>query len=384
MQIGYISEAKKGTPVLMPAANYLKAGNYAIIKERISIVENFVEYFLFIFWFGIGLEYFWEMFSTSATSMSTIYFVWMFLAIGFVVSLPFDIYRTFKVDKQFGFTKTTKGLFVKDKIISSIIGLLVTAAIVYIVELIIAASTIWWFYTFIFLMLVIVALNILFPIVRATFFDKLSSLPEGELKTRLEKMFRENGFETEGLYVSDASKRDARLNAYFAGLGKNKRVVLFDTLVEKLSIGELEAVLGHELGHYNNKDILKNIAMTGFMLFVTLFTFGNLPAVLFEQMHITATPAVLMVMFMLLSSVLFFILMPIMGKLSRHNEFAADEMGSALGGRENLVSALKKLVTENKAFPKSHPIYLFFYATHPPVLERFEAMGVDTQFNESQ
>jgi STE24 endopeptidase len=377
MQIGYVSKARKLSPVLMPAADYLKAGSYTISKERISIVNSLVEYVMFVFWFGFGLEWLWGLDTQTVSVSHTILVVWSFLAIGFITSLPFDIYTTFKIDKRFGFTQTAPALFIKDTIISSVISLIVAAGIVAIVDMIITSSSLWWLYTFIFLMIVVVLMNILFPIVRATFFDKLSPIPEGELKERLTKLFNENGFDAQGLFVSDASKRDSRLNAYFAGLGSKKRVVLYDTLVEKLSIEELEAVLGHELGHYNHKDIIKNIAMIGMMLFVTLFAFGNLPETLFEQMYIQATPAILMMMFMLLSSPLFFILMPLMGKVSRMNEFAADEMGSKLGGRENLVSALKKLVTENKSFPKSHPIYLFFYATHPPVLERFEAMGVD-------
>lgn len=383
MQIGYVSKARKMTPVLMPAADYLKAGNYVIAKERLAIFGSMVEYITFIFWFAIGLEWLWSMNLTSTALSDTILTVWSFLAIGFIISLPFDIYTTFKVDKKFGFTKTTVGLFIKDNSISAIISLLVAAGIVAIVDMIIRSSEMWWLYTFLFLMLVVILLNVFFPIIRAMFFDKLSPLPEGELKERLTKLFDNNGFNSSGLFISDASKRDSRLNAYFAGLGGKKRVVLYDTLVEKLSIEELEAVLGHELGHYNHKDIIKNIAMVGMMLFVTLFAFGNLPESLFVEMHIQATPAILMMMFMLLSAPLFFILMPLMGKVSRMNEFAADEMGSQLGGRENLVSALKKLVTENKSFPKSHPIYLFFYATHPPVLERFEAMGVAVDSEET-
>lgn len=376
MQIGFVSKAKKMSPVLMPAADFLKAGNYVIAKERLSIISSAIEYITFVFWFGFGLEWLWSIDPQSTAISHTIMLVWVFLALGYLISLPFDIYTTFKVDKKFGFTQTTPALFIKDNIISAVITLIVSAAIIAIVDMIISSSEMWWLYTFIFLMVVVVLLNIFFPIVRAAFFDKLSPVPEGELKDRLTKLFEENGFNSSGLFVSDASKRDSRLNAYFAGLGAKKRVVLYDTLVEKLSIEELEAVLGHELGHYTNKDIVKNIAMTGMMLFVTLFAFGNLPSSLFFEMHIQATSSMLMMMFLLLSSPLFFLLMPLMGKVSRINEFAADEMGSHLGGKENLVSALKKLVTENKSFPKSHPIYLFFYATHPPVLERFEAMGV--------
>lgn len=378
MQIGYISDAKKKTPVLLAAADFIKAGNYSISKERVSIIAAFVEYVLFIFWIGFGIS--WVATATAGFEpvWQAITAVWIFLAVGYIVTAPIDWYTTFVVDKKFGFTKSTKALYLRDQVITAIITLVVSALIVAVIHVIVVSSTLWWLYTFLFLMVVVIALNIFFPIVRALFFDKLSPLPEGDLKQRLEKLFSENGFATSGLFVSDASKRDARLNAYFAGLGGKKRVVLYDTLVEKLSPCELEAVLGHELGHYNHKDIIKNIAMTGLMLFVTLAIFGNLPIKLFVEMQVVPSSGVLMILFLLLSPMLFFILMPLMGKVSRYNEFRADQMGSELGGREHLVTALVKLVTENKSFPKSHPIYLFFYATHPPVLERFEAMGVDT------
>ncbi len=379
MQIGYISEAKKGMPVLLSASDYIKAANYAISKERVSIVTAFVEYVLFIFWIGFGIAWLFNETQSLEPVWQAIVSVWAFLAFNYLVTLPIDWYRTFSVDKRFGFTKSSYVLYIKDQIITAVITLVVSALIVWVVHAIISAGSLWWLYTFLFLLGVIVALNILFPIVRALFFDTLSPLPKGELKERLERLFAQNGFKTSGLFVSDASKRDARLNAYFAGLGGQKRVVLFDTLVDKLSICELEAVLGHELGHYNHKDIIKNIAMTALLLFVTLFLFGNIPQELFIEMHVEPSSSVLMQLFLLLSPVLFFVMMPLMGKVSRFNEFRADEMGSKLGGREHLVSALLKLVRENKSFPKAHKLHLFFYATHPPVLERFEAMGVDLE-----
>lgn len=377
MQIGFVAQAKNQEAVLMPASDYLKAGNYLIAKERMALLGALIEYVLFIFWMGYGLEWVWHTFSGASEVAQAIFTVWTFLAVGMVVSLPLDVYKTFGLDTRFGFNKTTQALFIKDTLITSMITLIASALVVWVVHEIITSSAMWWVYTFIFLMAVIVLVNILFPILRALLFDKLTPLPQGELKTRLEKLFSENGFDTSGLFISDASKRDARLNAYFAGLGSQKRVVLFDTLVEKLTIEELEAVLGHELGHYQNKDILKNIAMTALMLFVTLALFGNLPEEIFAQLHVMPSSGVVMILFLLLSPVLFFILMPLMGRLSRHNEFRADAMGARLGGVENLVSALKKLVTENRAFPRSHPLYLFFYATHPPVLERLKEMGAD-------
>jgi STE24 endopeptidase len=151
--------------------------------------------------------------------------------------------------------------------------------------------------------------------------------------------------------------------------------VLFDTLLDKLTNRELLAVLGHELGHFSHKDIWKNIAMMGVLLFVAFFLLGNLPDELFFEMGVTPTAGVKLAMMSLLLSLIGFVFTPIMSFVSRHNEYRADEFGSNMGGKENLVSALIKLVDENKSFPKSHPLVVFFYYTHPPILERLKALG---------
>ena len=158
---------------------------------------------------------------------------------------------------------------------------------------------------------------------------------------------------------------------------------MFDTLLDKLSKKELLAVLGHELGHFAHGDIYKNIALMGGMLFVMFFAFGNLPDELFLHMGLAKTPAVIMILFLLFMPVLSFVMMPVFGVVSRHNEYEADKMGSKLGGENGnveLANALKKLVEENKHFPLSHPLYIFFHYTHPPVIERLKELGVDVGY----
>jgi len=172
----------------------------------------------------------------------------------------------------------------------------------------------------------------------------------------------------------DASKRDTRLNAYFAGLGKSKRVVLFDTLLKKLTKEEILAVLGHELGHFKHKDILKNIAVVGVMLFVIFYIFGHLPDALFNELHIPKNGVNIVILALLLSDMIFFVLQPLVNMISRHNEFEADKMGSELVSKKDLASALEKLVSENKHFPKVSKIYSFIHYTHPPILERLEKL----------
>jgi STE24 endopeptidase len=159
-------------------------------------------------------------------------------------------------------------------------------------------------------------------------------------------------------------------------------VVLFDTLIEKLTTKELLAVLGHELGHFAHGDLYKNIAMVGAMLFGMFAIFGNLPQSLYLELGLSESPALVMILLLLFMPVLGFIMMPLMGIVSRHNEYEADKAGSCLvgkGGEIELANALQKLVSENKSFPLSHPIYIFFHYTHPPVLERLKALGMDIE-----
>jgi len=208
-------------------------------------------------------------------------------------------------------------------------------------------------------------------------FNKFTPIEEGELKEEISKLMEQVGLKNDGIFIMDASKRDSRLNAFFGGLGKSKRVVLFDTLIEKLNTKELLAVLGHELGHFTHGDIWKNIGLMGLLLFIAFYLFGHLPDALFLEMGVTPNAGVKIAMLMLLLPLLSFLFTPFMSAVSRHNEYAADEFGSQMGGKENLVSALMKLVTENKSFPKSHPLVIFFYYTHPPVLERLKELGFD-------
>jgi len=217
----------------------------------------------------------------------------------------------------------------------------------------------------------------LYPIVRAKMFDKFEKLKDKELETKIENLLKDVGFKSSGIFSVDASKRDSRLNAYFGGLGATKRVVLFDTLIEKLTHNELLAVLGHELGHFKNGDILKNIAIMGFVMFVFFAIFGNLNDDLFLKLFLQKEPYAIITLFLIFSSILSFFLMPLISLISRYNEYKADAFGSNLASKEDLVNALLKLANENKSFPLSHKLYIFFYYSHPPLVERFKELGYD-------
>jgi len=380
MQIGYINVAKRKSAVLLTQGEFLKAGNYSVAKEKLSIINSFVDYLIFIVWIDVGIKFLQSKFYFLDETLSNITIVMSFIIINSLISLPFSYYEKFVLDEKFGFNKSTLGQWIKDTLISSIMTIVLGSLVVWGIYEIITNFTLWWLWSFVFIFSVVILINMLYPAFRAMFFDKLTPLQDEKLDSEIKILMEKTGFVSSGVFVSDASKRDARLNAYFGGFGKAKRVVLFDTLIEKLSTKELLAVLGHELGHFAHGDIYKNIALVGGMLFAMFAIFGNIPDSLYLEMGISQEPYVMIILLMLLMPVLGFIMMPIMGIVSRSNEYAADKMGSELGGAAGgieLANALKKLVTENKSFPLSHPLYIFFHYTHPPVLERLKELGVD-------
>lgn len=382
MQIGYIDKAKRKPAVLLEPTEFLKAASYSIAKEKMNIASSFVEYLFFIAWIGFGIKFLQENVVFENGVLLNIAIVMGFVVINSLVSLPFAYYEKFTLDSEYGFNKSSLGQWMKDTLISFVMTLLLGSVIVWGIYTIIMSFTLWWLWSFLFIFAVVVVINMVYPAFRAMFFDKLTPLQDEALDASIQELMDKTGFVSSGVFVSDASKRDARLNAYFGGFGKAKRVVLFDTLLEKLTTKELLGVLGHELGHFAHGDIYKNIALVGVMLFAMFGVFGNLPESLYLEMGLSHEPYVMMILLMLFMPVLGFVMMPIMGIMSRHNEYAADKMGSELGGAAGsieLANALKKLVSENKSFPYSHPLYIFFHFTHPPVLERLKALGADVE-----
>lgn len=377
MQVGFINRAKRMDPVLMGSGAFLKAGNYAVAKEKLQMVGMMIEYALFIIWLDGGIRWLDAVTNGVDEPYKSIAMVMAFLLINMLVELPLSLYEKFVLDEEYGFNKTSKGLYIKDLLITMLLTGLLGGTVVWIVSVIIGSTEYWWLWSFFFLFGVVILLNMFFPTLRALFFDKLTPLEDESLSAQINELMHKTGFVSSGVFISDASKRDTRLNAYFGGLGKSKRVVLFDTLLEKLTPQELLAVLGHELGHFAHGDLYKNIAVVGGMLLSMLAIFGNLPEGLFLNLGIGNSPAVIILLFLLFMPLFSFLIMPLMGAISRHNEYEADRSGGELVGKLFLANALRKLVTENKSFPLSHPLYIFFYYTHPPVVERLRALGFD-------
>lgn len=377
MQIGYVKNAKTLKPIILDGEKYVEAGNYSIEKEKLAIVSSFYDFVLFILWIGFGLSFLDSLIQIDSYWLKAVIFVDLFIVINWFLTLPFELYSTFKLNKKYGFSNMTPALFVKDTIKTGILFLVFGSLVVAGISFIINSFQSWWIWGFAFIFAVIILINMLYPVIRDKMFDKFEKLKDKELEAKIENLLDKVGFKSSGVFSVDASKRDNRLNAYFGGLGSTKRVVLFDTLVEKLTHNELLAVLGHELGHFKNGDILKNIGIMGVVMFIFFAIFGNLSDELFLGLSLNNEPYAIIVVFLIFSPILSFFLMPLISLISRHNEYAADDFGSNLATKKDLVSALLKLANENKSFPLSHPLYIFFYYSHPPLVERFKELGYD-------
>jgi len=355
------------TSTIMNKKEYIEAGLYAVYKRIIDIFSSFASLFVVVTLLFGGLyliNYF-----DKGDSLTTIF---AYFVVTYIVSLPITIYQII-IDKRFGFYKGDWKLFIKDEIKKIILTIVIGGILFYFLIYFIDNFYNWWIYGFGVVFIFLILINLLFPYFMM-WFNKFTPLDDKNLELSIEDMMKKVDFKSNGIFVMDASKRDGRLNAFFGGLGKSKRVVLFDTLLEKLSNQEILAVLGHELGHFKHKDILKNIAIVGIMLFGLFFILGHLPNQLFEEIRVEKSAGNILVLGFIISEIYFFIFSPIINFISRHNEFEADRMGAELGGGEHLKKALYKLVKENKHFPKSSKIFSLIYHSHPSILERVEKL----------
>ena len=383
MQIGYVKNAKKLQAIILDSSKYEEAANYSIEKEKVAITSSLYSFILVIFWLGFGLKTLDSLITIDSTWLKAVVFVDLFIILNWFLGLPFELYSTFKLDKKYGFSNMTPALFIKDTIKTGALFLVFGSLVIAVISWIISSFNTWWIWGFAFIFVVIILINMLYPVIRDKMFDKFEPLLDKELESKIIDLLDQVGFKSSGVFSVDASKRDNRLNAYFGGLGSTKRVVLFDTLIEKLSHNELLAVLGHELGHFKNGDILKNIAIMGFVMFIFFAIFGNLSEEMFLGLGLDNQPYAIIAIFLIFSPIFSFFLMPLISLISRHNEYAADKFGSNMQSKEDLISALLKLANENKSFPLSHPLYIFFYYSHPPLVERFKELGFDVNENSS-
>ncbi|AXL42071.1 M48 family metallopeptidase [Campylobacter jejuni] len=375
-QIRFLEREKDKQAQILSEKDYQNAADIAIENEKFKLFSNFYNLIINIAWIGFGFLYLKELLISSNTRFENTLFLLSFLIITSILNLPLSIYESFIKDKAHGFSNMTVKLFIKDTmkslILTLIFGFLILYALLFCYDFF---GTFWWIAAFIFAFCIIVIINLIYPTLIAPIFNKMKKLDDENLLKKISSLMKQCGFSANGVYVIDASKRDKRLNAYFGGLFKSKRVVLFDTLLKALNERELLAVLGHELGHFVHKDIIKALFNGVITMFLLFFVFANLPEFVYLESHLEGVNGGVFALLFILANIFSFLISPILNALSRKNEFAADQHGAKVTSKEDMKNALIALARENKAFIKTSKIYAFFYLSHPSISDRIKALS---------
>jgi STE24 endopeptidase len=291
-----------------------------------------------------------------------------------LLEAPFNIYRTFVIEARFGFNKMTFRLYLLDALKGVLIGAVLGLPLLFgVLWLMGRMGTYWWLYVWVVWVVFNLLILFIYPSFIAPLFNKFSPLQDETMKARIESLLKRCGFTAQGLFVMDGSKRSAHGNAYFTGFGKTKRIVFFDTLLERLSINEVEAVLAHELGHFKRRHVVKRIVATFALSLGFLWLLGVLmQTTWFYQGLGVTTPstALALLLFFMVLPVFSFLFGPIMSAYSRKHEFEADAYAAKQTDAADLVNALVKLYQDNAATLTPDPLYSKFYDSHPPAMVR--------------
>ncbi|WXR09552.1 M48 family metallopeptidase [Campylobacter jejuni] len=375
-QIRFLEREKDKQAQILSEKDYQNAADIAIENEKFKLFSNFYNLIISITWIGFGFLYLKELLILNNTRFENTLFLLSFLIITSILNLPLSIYESFIKDKAHGFSNMTVKLFIKDTmkslILTLIFGFLILYTLLFCYDFF---GTFWWIAAFIFAFCIIVIINLIYPTLIAPIFNKMKKLDDENLLKKISSLMKQCGFSANGVYVIDASKRDKRLNAYFGGLFKSKRVVLFDTLLKALNERELLAVLGHELGHFVHKDIIKALFNGAITMFLLFFVFANLPEFVYLESHLEGVNGGVFALLFILANIFSFLISPMLNALSRKNEFAADQHGAKVTSKEDMKNALIALARENKAFIKTSKIYAFFYLSHPSISDRIKALS---------
>jgi STE24 endopeptidase len=363
-----------------------KAADYSTAKIKLSITETVIQGLLLAaLTLGGGLQWIddiWRNILPNQEIFRGALVICSAMLISSFIDLPFEYYKTFVVDEKFGFNKMTPAMFFSDLVKHSLVGLALGAPILFAaLWLMQSAGQYWWLYLWIIWSVFNLVMLAVYPTFIAPLFNKFSPLQDESLKQRIEALLTKCGFKSQGLFVMDGSTRSSHGNAYFTGFGASKRVVFFDTLLERLNVDEIEAVLAHELGHFKHKHVIKRIAILFLMSFLGLALLGwliNQPW-FYTSLGVTqASNYMALILFLLVSPIFLFILRPVMASYSRKNEFEADDYAANHASAKNLVRALVKLYRDNASTLTPDPLHSAFYDSHPPASIRIFKLAAYT------
>ncbi|WP_438482766.1 M48 family metallopeptidase [Oleiharenicola lentus] len=367
---------------VMDEATYAKSVEYTLAKSRFAAFETVFEVgVLLVLLFSGVLPWLWEKFnalSPGAAWSGALFLVATMILMG-LPGLPLAWWAQFRLEERFGFNKSTLGLWVTDQIKSTLLGLAIGFPIAWgLLALVGWVGTYWWVWGFVLLFGFQMLMLVLYPKLIMPLFNKLTPLPEGEMKNRLIALSDRTGFKAQTIEVMDGSKRSAHSNAFFTGFGRFRRIVLFDTLMNQLAQDELEAVLAHEIGHYKRGHIPKRLVTVALMQLVAFAVIAWLANAPWFNAAFGLPPAMLaptFLLFGLLGGLVTFWFAPLGNRTSRKHEYEADAFAkNAMGSSVPMIGALRKLSQKNLSNLTPHPLYSAVYYSHPTLVERERAL----------
>ncbi|WJW76324.1 M48 family metallopeptidase [Thiohalobacter sp. IOR34] len=376
-QISHVRRHRDQVPpafaAAIPLEAHRKAADYTLAKTRLGQLETLYETGLLLLWtLGGGLDWLDGLWRTLgwgplATGVAVLLSAFLLMAL---LELPFSLWHTFVLEQRFGFNRTTPRTFLGDLLKQALLMLLLGAPLLALVLwLMQAAGAAWWLYVWLVWMGFTLLMLWAYPAFIAPLFNKFTPLDDERLRSRIEALLARCGFTSRGIFVMDGSRRSGHGNAYFTGLGRNKRIVFFDTLLDSLSPEEVEAVLAHELGHFRRHHVRKRMIAMALLSLAGLATLGWLieqPA-FFHGLGISQPSTYMgLLLFLMLSPLLGVFLQPLMSRLSRRHEYEADDYAAHHASARDLIQALVKLYRENASTLTPDPLYSAFHDSHPP------------------
>jgi STE24 endopeptidase len=354
-----------------------KAADYTVSKTRLGMVELVYDALLLLGWtLGGALDWLDQTWRAAGYGViaTGVAFALSVMAIMALLDLPFSVYHIFVIEQRYGFNRTTPGLFISDLVKQALVSLVIGAPLIAVaLWLMTRAGALWWLYVWLVWMGFSLIMFWAYPAVIAPLFNKFSPLENESLRNRIQALLDKCGFKSQGIFVMDGSRRSGHGNAYFTGFGRHKRIVFFDTLLNSLEAGEIEAVLAHELGHYRLKHIQKRLLATAAFSLAGLAVLGWLAGQAWFYHGLGASqpsPYMALVLFMMVAPPFTFFLQPLMAWLSRRHEFEADAYAVRQSNGGDLTRALVKMYRENASTLTPDPLYSAFHDSHPPAAVR--------------
>jgi STE24 endopeptidase len=388
-QVRHVSQHRGAVPaqfaekISLPA--HQKAADYTVANVRLGMVESVVGAVVLVAWTLLGglqaLNQALQHWALSAM-VGQLVLLGSVLLIGGLIDLPFSWYRQFVLEQRFGFNRMSLGLWLADLCKGLVLGAAIGLPLAWLVLWLMGqAGSIWWIWAWGVVVVFNFLMIILFPTVIAPWFNKFSPLQNDELKARIEALLKRCGFRSSGVFVMDGSKRSSHGNAYFTGFGAGKRIVFFDTLIERLLPQEVEAVLAHELGHFKLRHIWKRMALSFALTLAFFALLGWLANQVWFYTGLGVLPsltqpndALALILFFFALPVFTFLLGPLGSWASRRHEFEADAFAAQQTNGRDLINALVKLYEDNASTLTPDPVYAQFYYSHPPAATRIERL----------